>query len=362
MPQAYGDDRLLPASAGQVLLYSPRAKEWRPRTPATELSSEHPGTAVIWEDDIWEVLEADEMPGFGVQYRLAPWDERHAIRLPLRYCPESEERRRADRQADNRALVIRLVLWATAPASGLLPGHVQERFSRLYGSPFVALACISMILPMIWGTISVLTLVAGTVSPAAVLVLAPVGAAPLAFGGYLFIETLVRFGVAMTDGRPTGSILGVVAYWFYVKIRGSEVEDPSRSIIPDTSHITLSDEDTFSMLEPVLSLLSTNEQQFLEKEFGFAPVRWGRRTSTALLALMVAQLVSSFDSMTKPHGGFSALLAFLLAFVVGAEQVWRLWSLWQGQVRGSLLAPLVRLAARQLLSPGPRNSGRRAGG
>ncbi|MCK6684064.1 MAG: hypothetical protein L6R30_16805 [Thermoanaerobaculia bacterium] len=362
MPQAYGDDRLLPASAGQVLLFSPEAKEWRPRKPATELSSEHPGTAVIWEDDIWEVLEVDEMPGFGVQYRLAPWDEQHAIRLPLRYCQESEARRQSAKREDNRALLIRLVLWATAPASGLLPGHVQERFSRLYGSPFVALAWISMILPMIWGTISVLALMLAIVNPAAVSGLAPGGAAPLAFGGYLFIETLVRFGVAMTDGRPTGSILGVLPYWIFIKIRGGEIEDPSRTFVPDISHISLSDEDTYSMLEPVLSLLSVKEQEFLEKEFGFLPVKWGRRTSTALLALMLAQLVSSVQDLRQPHGGFSAFLAFFLALVIGSEQLWRLWSLWQGQVCGSLLAPLVRIAARRLLASEHRDSGRGAGG
>lgn len=355
MPQAYGEDRLLSASAGQVLLFSPYPKEWKPRSPRTELSAEHPGTAVIWEDDIWEVLEAEEMTGFGVQYRLAPWDERHAIRLPLRYSPESEARRVAEKSEDRRALKIRLILWVTAPLSGLLPGHAQERFSRLYGSPFVGLAWISMILPMIWGTISVLALLAGSVSPAAFAALAPAGVFPLLLGGYLFVETLLRFSVAMTDGRPIGSVLGVLPYWLYVKLRGGEIEDPSRPIVPSTHHLELSAFDTLSMLEPLLSLLTPAEQEQLEREFGFAPVKWGRRTSLALLLLMTAQVVSSIDDLANRNGGAAALGALGIALVLAAEQAWRLLGLWQGQLRGSVLAPLVRIAARRLFSPAVTN-------
>jgi hypothetical protein len=353
MPRAIGDDRITPASDGQVLLFSPESKGWVARRPSTELSSEHPGTAVIWEDEIWEVLEIDEMPEFGVQYRLGPWNERHAIRLPSRYSEETEASRRITKREDRTASLVRLSLWLTAPVSGFLPRHVQERLSRLYGSPRVGLAYVSMIVPIAWGTVSVLAIMAS----AFVILLSGsslfTGYLPLLFGVYLFVETLVRFAVVMSEGRPVGSLLGVVPYWIFVKVKGREVEDPSREVVPGTSHLQFSDEDIFSMLEPLLSLLSEPEQAGLEKRFGFNPFRWGKRTALALALLMAAQVIHSADALTRTPKSPGSLLPLLLALALGGEQVYRLVLLTRGQISGSVLAPLVRPFARRLFPPPP---------
>ncbi|MGE5345138.1 MAG: hypothetical protein ACM3JH_04210, partial [Acidithiobacillales bacterium] len=100
MPRSVLTDRLDVALDGALVLWSGKPKGWRGRSPATPTSSEHPGTAVRWEDELWEVVLADELPGGGVRYELCRWDARHAARHVETYDEASERRLAALRAAE----------------------------------------------------------------------------------------------------------------------------------------------------------------------------------------------------------------------------------------------------------------------
>ena len=140
------------------------------RRPAAASAPIHPGTAVRWEDDLWEVIGAEDTPGGGARYELAPWDDQHAIRVLLPNDEKSEAERSADaRDVDRRRSAGRLTL-LLGPVAGLLPGRIQE---RLGGPAFEPLF-------------------------------------PLLI--YFLPESLLRLGVAMSQGRPIGSALGLPLY------------------------------------------------------------------------------------------------------------------------------------------------------
>ncbi len=350
MPRPIGDDRVIPLEDGCVLLCTQETRNWIARKAQTQVSAEYPGTAVIWEDEIWEVLEIERKES-EIQYRLAPWDPRHAIRQPRPYSIHEDATRQKSEASEARSNEVRILLILLSPLSGLLPGHVQERFTRLHGSPRLGLTLISLILPFILGTIGVLgtflmmasKLGDGSGSPPSFL--------DMAFLNYLFIESLLRFGVAMTDGRPTGSALLVVPYWILARWTGWLPAPPQQKpevIAPmEDEHIL---EDRFSMLEPLLSLLPPADQLVLEQRFPYKPFRWGKRTSTVILVLMAAQAADAVGNISHgPITGGHAFISLALATFLSLEQIYRLTQMSQGNLSGSVLGYLVRPLARPLL-------------
>ena len=75
----YGSDRSRTAG-GKVILQSSYSKGWTARTTKTASRGEHPGTAVQWGEETFEVISADVLPAGGVRYVLAPWPDNEAIR------------------------------------------------------------------------------------------------------------------------------------------------------------------------------------------------------------------------------------------------------------------------------------------
>ena len=90
---AHGSDRVRAGDDGRRVLSSPYRKGWQARTPRTLTSREHPGTAILWEEQWFEVLAEEPLPGGGVRYLLDVWPEAHAIRVSDVYDAESELRR-----------------------------------------------------------------------------------------------------------------------------------------------------------------------------------------------------------------------------------------------------------------------------
>src|SRR5690349_20395281 len=80
----------------RVVLQSAISKGWTPRVPKTTTSPEHPGTAVWWDEQCYEVVEASGLPTGGVRYVLMPWRDEHAIRVLSHYDAESEAARIED--------------------------------------------------------------------------------------------------------------------------------------------------------------------------------------------------------------------------------------------------------------------------
>jgi hypothetical protein len=206
MPRAVGRDRLGVETAGQIVLDCDSPKGWRARSPATPTSAEHPGTALSWEGEFFEVLEVRPR-GAGARYVLARWDERHAMRVVAAYSEESEAaraRERADTATRSDRHVYVLLL---APLAGSLPAHVQERLEVEYNVP-ARLLSLSSALPLwILGWIALIFLLAGMLGGEAILPL-PV----LLFGVYLLGESSARLAVCVAQGRPIGTPAGTLLY------------------------------------------------------------------------------------------------------------------------------------------------------
>src|SRR5690349_17452184 len=124
MPRPYGSDRLETRPDGRLALVCDVTKGWRPRKPKTATSVEHPGTAVRWEEDFYEVLEIESAGESRVVYLLAAWDEIHIFRVVETYDEAAEARRAAERRDLASRHARRKVSFALAPLAGLLPAHV----------------------------------------------------------------------------------------------------------------------------------------------------------------------------------------------------------------------------------------------
>ena len=80
LPRALGDDRIEDENESEILLVCPVSKGWGGRTARSAVRAAHPGTAVGWEDRIYEVLAAEPRSDGTMRYRLAPWAQgMHAL-------------------------------------------------------------------------------------------------------------------------------------------------------------------------------------------------------------------------------------------------------------------------------------------
>lgn len=203
MPRPVGTDRLDVAPEGRLILHSARPKGWRGRTPATWTSSEHPGTAVRWEEELWEVAVAVELPGGGARYELRRWDERHAARHVDTYDEKSELRRASAHAADRRRKIGWVRALLLSPLLGHLPSAVQQQIENETAFPAVAMTIVSAAPFFVLGVVSLFSLLAGIAGGAGLL---PTWAAVL--GVYFLVESAARLSVAVSQGRPIGSLGG----------------------------------------------------------------------------------------------------------------------------------------------------------
>jgi len=224
LPRALGEDRIEDASESEILLVCPISKGWGGRTARTAVRAEHPGTAVGWEDRIYEVLAAEPRSDGTMRYRLAPWEEAQAIRSFERYDAEAERTRSVARE--DLAAGIRKRRWSIvlAPFAGLLPGSVQKGMERDFGAPALAMT-ISSALPLF--VVGFLGLFRNLLEVAGGQLGWPTWVAPPAsIAMYLFVESALRLASAIAGGEPMGSLPFVLAYTAWKEARG---ESPEKS-------------------------------------------------------------------------------------------------------------------------------------
>jgi len=348
-PRAWGDDRLELATDAERVLVCPLPKAWTARRDRTLTTAEHPGTAVSWGSGIFEVRAAEPVEGGGMRYRLAPWDDRHAIRRMESYDSASERVRESGRAEVLRGVGARWVSILLAPLAGLFPGRVQERMETEFGAPAVAMtisSAIPLLLLGVWGIVERAVggqLAGGPVLPAWLLPSIPVAM-------YLAVESALRLASAAAMGRPMGSLPVVIACEAWNELRSPRAAAGRAGVERDDSSAAQRDSvDRFQMLEPLLSFLSPPEQTRLAERFGFDPIRWGRITAAILLAACGSNAVVALVNLIARR--FSAADAFWLfaGGAVAAEKVARWRRLAAGEPAGSVLGALVRPLARSLL-------------
>ena len=306
----------------------------------------HPGTAVRWEDDLWEVVAAGNTPGSGVSYELAPWDDQQAIQVLLPYDETSEAERGADARDAGRRRAAGWLTLSLAPVTGLLPGRVQERLGVELGIRASTLTLASAVVPLAAGTYALLMSLASGLGGGGRLegpALAPFF--PLLV--YFLPESLLRLGIALAQDRPVGSLVGLLLYPFAralglvgppPEFRGSQEPAEDRRL-----------DDRYSMLEPLLALLPADDQRHLRDRRGFAPVTWGKRTAWLLLVYPGFTAPAQLATLLTRGGRLVDVLLLVATLLLAIEQVRRLRKLSRGEVAPSVLGYAVRPFAAPLL-------------
>ncbi|MEK6375185.1 MAG: hypothetical protein AABO58_21130 [Acidobacteriota bacterium] len=336
----HGTDRLRPPDGERLTLASRISKGWVARVGKTLTSAEFPGTAILWEEQYFEVVEARELPQGGVEYVLEPWRDNNVMRVVQQYDEPAE----AGRVEEHRAQLVRERNRKTANLAALFTGHlpavVQNRMAENLGLlPYriTFVSVIGMYAVVVGCVLWIVSYVMRQDTP-------PIGL--IVVTAYLGIETTARFFLVYTQNRPIGSALGLfgyIAWWLLTGRRGTSpfaVEKGFDVVITEAPD-DVKMRDLLMMREPFLSLLPAELQERIAARF---PSYDYRRYSTGIaIATLVAAVIGIASSLHR-----DAFVAFLVAVALAGEQVVRLMVLRRGPV-GSVLGLLVRPFVRKLL-------------
>lgn len=358
MPRAYGRDRVELLDRGRVRIVSPAPKGWRAARPPTRTTAEFPGTAVAWDDAIWEVVSSDERTGANCRYVLAPWKENHAIRLTVDYNARSEAALAEATRKSAARNRMSAGIYAMGLIAGHLPAHIQKQIESEYGFVATRLTLLSFVPEILFAGSAAMGLpieeLPGPKWPAWVLVL----------GLFAVVDVVVRSWYCLTHGRPLGSVPGLLS-WYLVMLlspgarrfdrEGTRRDDSGRGA---TSSRAPSDSerehDVYALREPFLALLPAGDQKHLEATFGFDPIAWGRRSVLTIAVVAGSGVLSSLIKIGEGTAGGGTLLSLILAGLLFAEQLLRLRELMRGNPAGSVLGAIARPYCAVLLTMQPR--------
>ena len=354
----FGTDRAETAPEGGVWLISREPKGWHPRRGQSHTSSEFPGTAVRWETELFEVVEAHAHPDGSVRYRLEIWPDRHAVRSIRTYDAASEAERPLVAASRKRNIARRRLAILFSPLLGHLPGSVQEHMENEFGAPAIAMTIVSALPLFALGAVAALFsltgMVGGALSSGGPEV--PDAASsvprllPLPVSIYLVVESGLRLGTVLLQTRPVGSVPGTLFYAIYRAFRrGEGVPTLSSRGLPARPERALYDR--FRMVEPLLALLPPDDQRTLEQRFGMEVLRWGKVTAVLLLIIGGSNVFTSLVILAAGRGGLGDFLWLLAGVGISVEQIGRLRRIARGEPAGSVLGVLVRPLARKLLVP-----------
>jgi hypothetical protein len=342
-----------------VWLTCPAPKGWIPRRGRDHTSSEYPGTAVRWEEGLYEVVEALSQADGTVRYRLEPWADRHIVRAIEAYDEGSDAGRKEVRTGHARSITRRRLAILFSPLLGNLPGAVQDRMESEFGAPAVAMTIASALPLFALGFVSSLFTLAAAYgagySAAGASGLDNAGSSipnilPLPLAAYLAVESFIRLGGCFVLGRPFGSIPGAVVYeaWRIARRLPPPPALTFRGAAAPPEQVL---EDRFHMLEALLGLLSADEQNRLDLRFGMETLRWTRITAIVLLAVGALNVIASAANLAAGIGRFGDFLWLIAGAALSVEQIGRLREVSRGRPAGSVLAAFVRPLARGLLPP-----------
>jgi len=334
----FGSDRVR-VDGERIVLSSRLPKGWTARVAKTLTSAEFPGTAVLWDEQYFEVVDAQPLPQ-GVRYTLEPWRDHHAMRIAVRYDAGSE----AALVAEWRAALLREKKRKTAGALALLTGHlpaiVQERLGGELGVLPSRLTMISLA--------SELLLLAAVIGYAVTEFMSdrPIPIWTIVVAAYVFFETAIRFHVSWMQNRPAGSSLGVAAYILYWLLTGARAEStPFARLRGQATPITAAPEDrrradTLLLREPLATLLPASDQWRLRERYGYDYQHLAGPVAGVILFFAILGVITSVISR--------APVTALVALGIAAEQVLRLAALRRGPAP-SILGWVVRPLLRKLL-------------
>ena len=347
----YGSDRVR-ESGGKVILHSRLSKGWTPRTPKSATHSEFPGTAILWDDQYYEVIAAEPLPAGGVRYVLGPWKDENAMRVFEGYDDASEARLLEDCQKAMRQQKHSLAARWSGILLGHLPAPVQNHLGNELGVSPARMTLLSIVPSIaLLGTCVWLTVGAKMKS-----VPSPVPIALWVFALFMLFDSGVRFLVAMTQNRGMGSLPGLLVYgaiWLLTP-KGKKLVKPfeeSRGeklfTLPPPDDVAA--RDSVEWRSWMLTLLSPAEQHALAERYGYDYRKHAYELAWALLA---AGVLGVFSSIPKV-GTFSGTVSLIAAALIVLEQSLRLRAFRErpaGSVFGVLARPFVRDLLRHATS------------
>jgi hypothetical protein len=127
-----------PDSGYDLFIFSALEKPgWRGRQGGSRTQAPHPGSAISYQDRVYEVVAMDGAPNtpYAYRYMLRAWEERFAIRQVFPYSVEAA--RVATRKIEVRHKESQRRYWAVFwfAATSLLPTSVANRWQRDWGLP-----------------------------------------------------------------------------------------------------------------------------------------------------------------------------------------------------------------------------------
>lgn len=145
-----------PGSGFHLLIYSMYEKPgWQPHTPATRTRPPHPGSAIDYQGQLYEIMEIG--PGEGMQhtyrYALRRWEDRFVVRRVFPYTAQTERIVAQQAQEHRRRHRHHWLILYTFPLSTQLPTEVIQRWWREWGLPMSWMSLASGLifaLPMFW--------------------------------------------------------------------------------------------------------------------------------------------------------------------------------------------------------------------
>jgi hypothetical protein len=352
----FGSDRIEAAPDGAFWIICSALKGWSPRRGKAHTASEYPGTAIRWETELFEVVEAVSHPDGTTRYRIEPWPDRHAVRSIQTYDEGSEADRPRQRALDRQSIARRRLAIVFAPLLGHLPGPVQARMESEFGAPAVGMTIASALPLFALGIVSLLFSLASAYGAGLFGAggrLEGGGRAipdllPLPLAAYLAVESGFRMGAAFLLAGPMGSVPGALLYEIWRTVGGRPaVSAPRFRGLPASPERAL--QDRFRMFEPLLALLTPSEQNDLERRFGMETLRWGKITAILLLTVGGANLLASLALFAAGAGGVGDLVWLVAGVGLTVEQITRLREIARGRPAGSVLGALVRPLVGKLL-------------
>ncbi|HTQ81266.1 MAG TPA: hypothetical protein VMM92_14810 [Thermoanaerobaculia bacterium] len=208
-PYAAGDGltRYPPGSAVALRIDAPWEKPWKARLPGGATVAAFPGTAILFEGALYEVIGAEAQAVGGESlylYRLRPWTEESPPRQVVSYSVEE-----CQRAARERAEQLRRVRWGRglswlSPLVGLLPAVDQRRIERDYNVSATRATLLSSLVllgPSLLAAVRGIAVLMGRVVERGL---------PwdtwLPLSSYLTAESLARLSAAGYAGEPIGSL------------------------------------------------------------------------------------------------------------------------------------------------------------
>ncbi len=332
----YGSDRIRVADDGTIEVSSRLPKSgWVARTPRTLTTRERPGTAVLWDDGCYEVIDVVVMQQ-GVRYVLAPWNDAESMRLTSRYDEEAEAARAAELRDVARREKQRRVVNVLAIFTGHLPGAVQQKLANEVNVDAPRLTIVSVLFE--WAVIIAIALYCA----GQLLAQEPLPLKLALFAGFLGIDGTIRFKLAFVDGRPSGSLFGVLAYAVYSAFAGKKEPVRVGEAVPPIREFSAEEQlmHSFHVREPLVTLLSPAEQARIAEKFDYDYRRTATTTALGILGVAIVGVVASVSS--------HAWVSLGVASILGFEQIVRIPQFGQRPV-GSFLAVFARPLIRKFM-------------